>query len=172
MKRMIFVATALALSACSQAAPTQTPAQPSATPAAPAVAALVANGPAASLTPDTQEQVQTAASVTELTTLTHQGGLTAKLFGTSGGDPAMNGLYTYIAFFVDPQEGWRVFRIGDVLSYRVLNETAGRVDLEINESVMNEASGDISSRTRRVIVAWTPGADGAAPSAVTVTPAR
>ena len=98
--------------------------------------------------------------------------LAAKLFGTAGGDPAMNGLYTHIAFFQDPAEGWRVFRIGDVLDYRVLSQRPGRVDLELEESTMDEATGRIGSRTRRVIIGWPIAADGSAPAEVTVTPAQ
>ena len=30
----------------------------------------------------------------------------AKLFATAGGDPAVNGLYTYMAFFAGPADGW------------------------------------------------------------------
>ena len=104
--------------------------------------------------------------------LAGQGPLAAKLFGTAGGDPAMNGLYTHIAFFQGPAEGWRTFRIGDVLDYRILAERAGRVDLELRESVMDEASGTIGDRTRRVIVGWPIAADGSAPAEVTVTPAQ
>ena len=84
----------------------------------------------------------------------------------------MNGLYTHIAFFQDPAQGWRVFRIADVLDYRILSERAGRVDLELRESVMDEASGRIGDRTRRVIVGWPIAADGSAPGEVTVTPAQ
>ncbi|MBX9802747.1 MAG: hypothetical protein K2Y04_08285 [Caulobacteraceae bacterium] len=84
----------------------------------------------------------------------------------------MNGLYTHVAFFDSPAEGWRVFRIGDFLEYRVLSEAPGRVDLEINERTMDEATGNIGSRTRRIIVGWAQGADGAVPATVTVTPAQ
>ena len=100
-------------------------------------------GPAATVQPDTEEGNQWAAAVVELTPLTRQGDRTVKLFGTAGGDPAMNGLYTHVAFFDSPAEGWRVFRIGDFLEYRVLSEAPGRVDLEIDESVMDEATGQI-----------------------------
>ena len=89
-----------------------------------------------------------------------------------GGDPAMNGLYTHVAFFDSPAEGWRVFRIGDFLDYRVLSEAPGRVDLEINESTMDEATGNIGSRTRRIIVGWAVATDGSVPATVTVTPAQ
>ncbi|WP_296817987.1 hypothetical protein, partial [Brevundimonas sp.] len=97
---------------------------------------------------------------------------TVKLFGTAGGDPAMNGLYTYIAFFENPGSGWRVFRLGDFLEYRILGERENRVDLEMDYSIMDPHSGEIRSDTRRVIVTWTPGADGEGPAAITVTGAE
>jgi hypothetical protein len=65
-----------------------------------------------------------------------------------------------------------VFRLGDVLDYRILSERAGRADLELEESVMDEATGRIGSRTRKVIVGWPIAADGSAPATVTVTPAQ
>ena len=115
---------------------------------------------------------QWAASVVRLDPLKGQGGATVKLFGTAGGDPAMNGLYTHIAFFKSSAEGWAVFRIGDVLDYEILSEAPGRVDLKLEESMMDAATGQIGSRERRVIVAWTPGASEEPPAAITVTPAR
>lgn len=172
MKPVTFLAALLGLAACDAQVESRRAAIP-AEQAAPAPAPpLIAAGPAATVQPDATEGQQWAAAVVELTELTRQGDSTVKLFGTAGGDPAMNGLYTHVAFFDSPAEGWRVFRIGDFLDYRVLSESAGRVDLEINESIMDEATGNIGSRTRRLIVGWAQGADGAVPAAVTVTPAQ
>lgn len=134
-----------------------------------AVAPLEPAGPAATVQADADDSLQWAASVVQLHPLKDQD---AKLFGTAGGDPAMNGLYTWIAFYAGAAEGWKVFRIGDFLSFRVLREAPGRVDLEIEESVMDETTGQIGGRTRRLIVGWSPGADGAPPAGVTVTPAQ
>ena len=64
---------------------------------------LVAAGPAAPLTAERDENLQWAASVVDLFPIEDQG---AKLFGTAGGDPAMNGLYTHVAFFAGPADGW------------------------------------------------------------------
>jgi hypothetical protein len=172
MKPVTFLIAFLGLAACDAQVETRKSAIP-AEQAAPAPAApLAAAGPAATLQPDTDPNQQWAASVVELTPLTHQGDRTVKLFGTAGGDPAMNGLYTHVAFLDSPAEGWRVFRIGDVLGYRLLSEAPGRVDLELTESTMDEASGDIGSRVRRVIVGWSVATDGSVPATVTVTPAR
>ena len=135
-----------------------------------AVAPLTPAGEAVALAADTDANVQMAAGVVELDTLANQGDAGVKLFGTAGGDPAMNGLYTYIAFYESPAEGWRIFKLGDFLSYRVLSDSPGRVDLELQESVM-DTNGDISSRTRRVIVGWTMPSDGTPPTSVSVPPA-
>lgn len=174
MKPVTFMAVLLGLTACDAQVETRKEAVPAAEQAAPApvAAPLTAAGPAATIQPDADENQQWAASVVELTPLTRQGDRTVKLFGTAGGDPAMNGLYVHVAFFDSPAEGWRVFRIGDFLDYRVLSEAAGRVDLEIDESVMDEATGNIGSRKRRLIVGWAVAADGSVPATVTVTPAR
>ncbi len=179
MKHPILFVTALAaLAACDSGTESRKTAVPAAeTPlpapqSAPSVTPLVAAGPAATVQPSTEMNIQYAASVVQLDPLAKQGGSAVKLFGTSGGDPAMNGLYTDIAFFQSSSEGWAVFRIGDFLDYRVLSEASGRVDLQISESVMDEATGQISRRERRLIVAWTPGADEAPPATITVTPAR
>lgn len=113
-----------------------------------------------------------AASVVELGALTHESNSGVKLFGLAGGDPAMNGLQTYLAFYESPAEGHQVFELGNFLDYRVLAEAPGRVDLEIQESTMDEASGTIGSRTRYVMITWTEGADGVPPMTITVTPAQ
>jgi len=174
MKPLLFLTALIGLAACDTGVESRREAVPPAEQPAPlaAVAPLAAAGPAAVLNPETDAAVQQAAAVVSLDELAGQGPLAAKLFGTAGGDPAMNGLYTYIAFFQSPADGWRVFRIGDVLEYRVLSQRPGRVDLELRESVMDEASGAIGDRTRRVIVGWPIAADGSVPAEVTITPAQ
>ena len=169
MRPLVFVCSLLALSACD----TQVESRREAVDAresgsAPErIAALTPSGAGQTLAPESDAQLQTAASVVELTPLEGQN---AKLFGTAGGDPAMNGLYVYVAFYIDPAEGWRVFRIGDFLDYRVLRAAPGVVDLELTESVMDSATQQIGSQKRRMIIGWTPGENGAAPTAITVTP--
>lgn len=101
------------------------------------------------------DTLQYAASVVEVHDLTKQGDVTVKMFGTAGGDPAMNGLQTYLAFYRSPAEGWWVFGVGDFLSFRILNETPGRVDLEVEESVMDPATNAITSHKRRMILSFT-----------------
>ena len=175
MKPVTFLAALAALAACDAQVETRKaevpPAEQAAAPA-PSAAPLTASGPAATLQPHASPDAQQAASVISLDALKAQGNQTVKLFGTAGGDPAMNGLYTHVAFFQGPAEGWRVFRLGDFLEYRVLSEAPGRVDLEIKEGTMDPATTVIGSQTRRVIVGWAVAADGSAPPTVTVTPAR
>ena len=173
MKLVTFLFAVLALAACDagvESRDTVLPAEQAAP--LPRATPLTAAGPAAILQPDADPNQQWAASVVRLDALENQGDRTVKLFGTAGGDPAMNGLYTHVAFFESPAEGWRVFRIGDFLDYRLLSEAPGRIDLEIDESVMDAATGQIGSRKRRIIVGWALPTDGSVPATVTVTPAR
>lgn len=174
MKPVLFLTALIGLAACDAGVESRKAVVPPAEKAAPlaAVAPLAASGPAATLSPITDAALQEAAAVVRLDELPGQRPVSAKLFGTAGGDPAMNGLHTHLAFYLDAAEGWRVFRIGDVLDYRILSERPGRIDLELEESTMDEASGRIDSRTRRVIVGWAMPTDGSPPAEVTITPAR
>ena len=143
---------------------------PGTPPAAPQAAPLTASGAPVALTvAEAEDGLQWAASVVRVDDVTAE---SAKLFGVAGGDPAMNGLQTYIAFYRNPAEGWLVYQIGDFLDYTVLSQSNGRVDLDIHESDYNEATGQIGDRHRKVIVQWTRGAHDEVPTAVTVTPAR
>lgn len=149
-----------------QPAPAPGQPEPAPSPAAP----LTPAGTAQTVSPDASDaSVQAAANVVRIDPVS---GDQAKLFGIGGGDPAMNGLQTYIAFFASPAEGWTVFRIGDVLDYSVLSSSPGRVDLDLTESTYDQASGQIGSAHRRVIVQWTMGAGDTPPASVTVTPAQ
>ncbi|HTU11872.1 MAG TPA: hypothetical protein VMG08_13355 [Allosphingosinicella sp.] len=116
------------------------------------------------------ENLQWAASVVTVSQLGAAGDFSGKLFGVAGGDPAMNGLYTYLAFHLSPGDGWRIFKIGDFLDYRVLSETAGRVVIEVEESVIDSESV-ISARRRRLAITWTPAPGEDAPAAVMVATA-
>ena len=122
--------------------------------------------------PASDENLQWAASVIQINELRRQGNMTAKLFGTAGGDPAMNGLYTYIAFYESPADGWRVFQLGDFLSYRILSEAPGRLGLEVRESIMNQRTGTIGTRVRRLTISWAAGRNGAPPASVSVAAGR
>ncbi|WP_426035338.1 hypothetical protein [Brevundimonas sp. DC300-4] len=169
----ITVAAALSLAAC-DATPAVKTTTTTEGPAEPAQAApLAPSGAPEPLTvadaSEGDDGLQWAAAVVRVDEVP---GENAKLFGTAGGDPAMNGLYTYIAFYLSPAEGWAVYRIGDFLDYTVLSSANGRVDLDVQESTMDEATGNIGDRHRKIIVQWTQAAEETAPTAVTVTPGQ
>lgn len=123
--------------------------------------------PPATVQADTDEAREREASVTEVTEL-RQGNLAARLYGTVGGDPAMNGLYTYLSFYHSPAEGHRVFMIGDFNEYRVHEEAPGRIVLDVEENYMDQASGEIGNRSRRITVTWTPGPDDTPPTSIRI----
>ena len=136
--------------------------------AVPAGAQPVAEDGPVTRQPDADDMLQDAAMVVSVDRLEHQGSLGAKLFGAASGDPAMNGLNTYLAFFMPPPEnGWQIFEIGDFLTYRIISETPGRLLLEISESDMHD-NGEIGERTRRLAISWRPGPGNTAPATVTV----
>jgi hypothetical protein len=128
---------------------------------------LEGSGAAQTITPAVDAGLQTAAWVVELTLIEPAD---AKLFGVAGGDPAANGLHLHLAFLISPAEGWRVFPLGDIAAYRVLMEQPDRIDLEVDEDVVGD-DGAITKRTRRMIVTFRRGPDGAPPADITVTPA-
>ncbi len=135
----------------------------------PGVRALEPVGAPANLTTDGDENLQWAASVVQLVPIEDQ---SAKVFATAGGDPAVNGLYTYVAFFAGPADGWQVYRLGDFRTFDVRAITPGRIDLNITEDAASPTTGDIVQTTRRAIVRWTPGRNGAPPTRVMLTAAR
>ena len=117
---------------------------------------------------DDGDFLQGAAAVDRLASWPEQN---AKLFGVFGGDPAMNGLHTYICFLVDPDEGWRLFEVGDFLDFEVLSASRGRIELEITESRYDQATGLIGHGTRRLILTFDAPTepDWKAPTVVTMT---
>lgn len=140
---------------------------------APVPQVLVPAGEPEALVVDASEYASAAASVVKIDFLENQGeSAGVKLFGTAGGDPAANGLYTYIAFYVGPGGDWVVFPVGNFIDYRILFDAPGRVDLEITETTIDEATAEMGSQTRRVIVNWTDVMDEAPPESVTLTPAE
>ena len=170
MRPILFMTTLLLVTACD--AGREEPKDTTVATEAIAVTPMEVTGPATSISVDSDPNLQWAASVAQLHPLEYQGQSTVKLFATAGGDPALNGLYTYIAFFEGPAEGWKVFKVGDFLDYPVVNEWPGRQDLEIEESVLDSATSEISSRKRYIRVGFAMGPDGRAPDMVTVAPAE
>jgi len=111
--------------------------------------------------------IQQAASVSQLHAIPTQG---AKVFSVSGGDPAVNGLVTYLGLFVGPAEGWRVYPLGDFAAWRVTETGPGRLVLNVRQDVAGPRGGGVS-KDSRLIVGFAR-SDGEAPAGVTVTPAR
>ena len=163
---VVIAAVAVSLSGCDRLGAAWTafqapkaPAAPSApatpgVPAAPAVVALTPSGHGLPVKALPDANLQSYASVVEVHALAEATGMDGKIFGVAGGDPAMNGEQTYIAFYRSPAEGWWVYQIGDFLSFKVLGQSAGRVDLEVEESTMDQATGTIGKQTRRMILGF------------------
>lgn len=166
---LALLALAALTAACAPAA--DAPAAQAAQPQAAATPLIASGAPIARALEEASDTLEWAASVVRVDDIANQGALGVHLFGIAGGDPAMNGLHTYISFYENPAEGHRTFMIGDILDYRILSSAPGRVDLELRESVMN-AAAEIGTRSRTVIVTWTVPPEGEAPAAISITPAR
>lgn len=136
--------------------------------------AIVMSGQAAAQTirPDTDndENLEYAASVAQVNTVPNQPGNSVKMFALAGGDPAVNGFQTYLAFYADLDVGWITFRIGDFLGYSVLSATPGRINVQVRENYMN--GDEIATRVRRFTLRWTIGPDDAPPATVTMARTR
>lgn len=93
----------------------------------------------------------------------------AKVYSVAGGDPAINGLYTYIASYDtnEPGGAWRVFQIGDFNSWSVAEDRGTEVVLAVSRSFMGD-NGDIQTADERYIVS-VPDADD---TSITITPAH
>jgi len=152
MKYAIFAA-ALALAACQPA--TQEAAKP-AEPAAPAAAPAPATEPAKPSGPPRvvaaeamSDDLSGAAAVTDIHFVEDAD---VKLFSTAGGDPAINGLYTYLALFTAP-EGWtRIYMIGNFNSWDVAEESPTRVVLKVSRSWIEEGTGEVKTADEKLIL--------------------
>ncbi len=163
--RFAILAGALALAACQPAAEEPAkPAETAAPEAAPAPAAEPAkpSGPAKTVEPEDDHMPE--AWVTDVH---HIKDADFKIFSTAGGDPAINGLYTYVSAYSAP-DGWtRNYMIGDFNSWEVIEESPTRVVLKISRSWVEEGTGDIKTAEEKLIIDLP--ADPEKP--VTVTPA-
>ena len=167
----------LALAACSKPKPATNesdvvPLPPAAQPAptAPATAPQAAapaqpTGPAEPAQARTDDFAVSGASVSDVVWLSD---IDAKLYSTTGGDPAINGLVTYIAFPPDsPDQGWTVFQVGDFEEWKVIDHAPGKVVLQVRVSRVDPSSGNPVTENKKLIINFTAGA----PRTVTVTPA-
>lgn len=164
MKRIGALGFALALAACEPAgtpapeAAQTAPAAPSETPAPPAQP----SGPARTV--EAESEPSDAAWVTDVH---HVKDADVKIFSTAGGDPAINGLYTYLAVYTPP-EGWtRVFMVGDFNAWEVAEESPTRVVLKVSRSWIEEETGDVKTAEEKLILDVPASED----APLTVTPA-
>jgi hypothetical protein len=177
---LVISAAVLALAACSKPKPATPesdvvpmPAPAQAPPAAPvqppsapiSLAPAQPAGPAETAQQRTDAFAVDGASVTRVEWIAYIG---AKLFSTAGGDPAINGLVTYIAFPPDsPDEPWAVYQVGDFEEWKVLDHQPGRVVLQVRVSRIDPSSGNPVTENKKLIVDFTAGPA----RTVTVTPA-
>lgn len=147
--RFLTVTAALALAACQPAAegPAK-PAEPAAeAPAAVAVEPAKPSGPAKDI--EAEDDHMPEAWVTDVHLIKDAD---FKIFSTAGGDPAINGLYTYLSAYSAP-EGWtRNYMIGDFNSWEVVEESSTRVVLKVSRSWVEEGTGDIKTAEEKLII--------------------
>lgn len=69
-----------------------------------------------------------------------------KLFSTTGGDPAINGEYVFMAVFPESMaDDTATFWIGDFNSWEIAEQTKDHVILKVSRSWVDDASGEIQS---------------------------
>lgn len=147
MKRLIVSAAfAVALAACGQAANTAPEPAPAATPSGPNAASLKA----AALVPEPYDDALGAAASVARVVVLERGD--AKLYSTVGGDPAINGEYVFLAVIGAPQEGWKVFKVGDFNSWDLVSQTPERVVLKVSHSAVEETTGEIVTAEQTIAV--------------------
>lgn len=171
---LLLLAIAATVTACDSGVETRKAAVPdggSTTVAAAATSPATASGPAQSVSAQSDDYLQSAASVVAVTPLADPAA-DAKLFGLAGGDPALNGDHAYLAFFIDPAEGWRVFPLGDFERWSLGEQGPGRFVLETTQGRMGDDGNMVTGEVKRFIVTWqAAGADAPPPSSITITPA-
>lgn len=171
---LLLLAVAGLVTACDSGVETRKSAVPDAGSAAVTAAATTpatAAGPGQAVSAQADDYLQSAASVLAVVPLSDTGA-DAKLFGMAGGDPALNGDHAYLAFFVDPSEGWRVFPLGDFESWDLGEQAPGRFVLETTQGRMGADGQMVTGEVKRFIVTYEARVAGSPPpTSITVTPA-
>lgn len=147
--RFLAVTAAFALAACQPAAEEPAkPAEPAAeAPAAVAVEPAKPSGPAKDI--EAEDDHIPEAWVTDVHLIKDAD---FKIFSTAGGDPAINGLYTYLSAYSAP-DGWtRNYMLGDFNSWEVIEESPTRVVLKVSRSWIEEGTGDVKTAEEKLIV--------------------
>lgn len=165
MTRAIMILTAiLGLSACGEhKAPTVSPKATAPTPMTVTRAPTRPTTPGQTMPAVAPEDMQEAASVSQFHAMPR---LNAKVFSVSGGDPAVNGLVTYLGLFAGPADGWRVYPLGDFAAWKVVEAGQGRIVVETREEAA-DADGGLVKRTGHVHVGYD-WHGGAPPNAISV----
>lgn len=89
---------------------------------------------------------QSAVSVAKVVWLDKVEDEPTKLFSITGGDPAINGEYLFLAVFPEDMSlEPPVFQIGDFNSWEIVEGTKEHVKLKISRSWVEDSSGDIKS---------------------------
>ncbi|WP_339913942.1 hypothetical protein [uncultured Brevundimonas sp.] len=128
-------------------------------------------GPGRTVRPQADDYLQSAASVLALTPLADHD-VDAKVFGTAGGDPALNGNHAWLAFFAGPAEGWTVYALGDFEDWSVTEQAGGRFVLDTTQGRMGDTGDMVTGERKRFIIAYSPGGDAnSPPTSITITPA-
>ncbi|MBX7247913.1 MAG: hypothetical protein K1X35_02565 [Caulobacteraceae bacterium] len=169
---LVLAAAVLTLAACSKPKPgapeSDVVPMPNATTPPPGASTPPARpaGPAEPAQARTDEFAVSGASVTQVEWLSD---IDAKMFSNAGGDPAINGLLTYIAFPPEsPDEDWAVYQVGDFEEWKVTEHGPGRVVLQVRVSRIDQSSGNPVTEDKRLIVSF--GESGGSRT-VTVAPA-
>lgn len=164
--RILLLSAVMLVPAACEAPAQQATAVPRGT-TAPAARPWSATGPAQTIAAVAETELQEAAAVSQLHSIEAQD---AKVFSISGGDPAVNGLVTYLGLYISSAEGWRVYPIGDFAEWQVAEITDQRVILSARQDTAT-SEGTIQSRDLRVRVDFTWVDEMPAPS-ITVTKGR
>jgi hypothetical protein len=154
--------TGLALAGCTPPAAKAPEAPAVAEAPAPAAVILAADGPAG--TQASVPNMEREASVGDVFFMKEN---EAKIFTTVGGDPAINGLYTYLAVIGEEQE-YTVYQLGDFNDVKVVSEKPGEIGLKISKSEVEQASGDIKTADHYLLITVPKPGD----KTVTITPAK
>lgn len=113
----------------------------------------------------TDESVAQAADVSNVYPVKSGDG--AKIFIRVGGDPAINGLWTYYSVYDEELRGPRSWLLGDFNEVKIVRDTQTETALQISKTRVLE-NGDYATDTSYLIIAAPKPGD----TTLTVTPAK
>lgn len=158
MRRLFVALAVMAMAACGQGA------RQDATELEDEAVVVTPSGPPTQVA--LQEGENPEAYVAQVMFLRSENG--AKIYSTAGGDPLINGLYTFVAVNGEPPDGgWRVFQIGDFNSWTLLEDRGTDIVLEVSRSWIDE-NGEVQTNPAERMIVSVPDHDDAN---ITITPA-